>query len=217
MGKITPQTTYQDKGRVKIGGWVIYNYNNRVWGEQSMINVLEKSINTGAVFVEKKLGHSFFLYYIERFGFFEPTKIDLPEIYSKNPELRKGKEINFATASFGQGIEMTPIQLLRAYSAIANGGRLIRPYLVEKIIKNGKVKEIEPELSEPVISQKTATQLTSMLVAGKTGTAQIPFSSLDIEKAGYSEKTIQSFIGFAPAFNPRFLIMVKLDASCLQS
>jgi len=230
QGKITPQTTYQDEGKVKIGGWVIYNYNNRVWGKQSMINVLEKSINTGAVFVEKKLGHSFFLYYIERFGFFEPTKIDLPEIYSKNPELRKGKEINFATASFGQGIEMTPIQLLRAYSAIANGGRLVRPYLVEKIIKNGKTKEIEPELSEPVISQKTATQLTSMLisvvengfakgakipgyyVAGKTGTAQIPFSSLGIERAGYSEKTVQSFIGFAPAFNPRFLIMVKLDA-----
>jgi len=96
--------------------------------------------------------------------------------------------------------------------------------------KKNKIKEIEPELSEPVISQKTATQLTSMLisvvengfakmakipgyyVAGKTGTAQIPFSSLEIKKTGYSDQTIQSFIGFAPAFNPKFLIMVKLDA-----
>jgi len=224
--KITPQTTYLDKGEVKIGGYTIYNYDNRVYGEQTMTNVLEKSINTGAVFVEKLLPHHIFLNYIAKFGVFEPTGIDLPESFSENKEFKKGYEINFTTASFGQGIEMTAIQLARAYSAIANGGRLITPYLVERASPS---QVFEKNLGGQVISQKTASQLTAMLVsvvengfakaaripgyyiAGKTGTAQISFSALGIDKPGYSEKTIQTFVGFAPAFNPQFLILVKLD------
>jgi len=216
-GKITPQTTYTDEGKVQIGGWPIYNYDGRVYGEQTMTNVLEKSINTGAVFVESQLPHHIFLDYIQKFGIFEKSGIDLPEVYSGNEEFKKGYEINFATASFGQGIQMTPIQLARAYCAIANGGKLVRPHLVEDSL------EIEPQQSQ-VVSQKTASQLTAMLVsvtengfgkkakvpgyyiAGKTGTAQIP------EGGKYStEKTIQSFVGFAPAFNPQFLILVKLN------
>lgn len=230
QGVITPLTTYIDEGIVKIGGYSIYNYAGKIWGEQTMTNVLEKSINTGAVFVEKLLPHNVFLDYISKFGIFEPTGIDLPETYSENNEFKNGYEINFATASFGQGIEMTPIQLARAFSVIANGGKLVKPYLVEKIFENGKITEIHPKIvSDNIISQKTASQLTAMLVsvvengfakrakipgyyiAGKTGTAQIPFSTLGINKKGYSEKTWQSFIGFAPAFNPQFLILVKLD------
>jgi cell division protein FtsI/penicillin-binding protein 2 len=229
--KVTPQTTYQDPGEIKIDGYKIYNYEKRRYpGEITMTQVLEKSINTGAVFVQKKLGKDNFLKYIERFGFFQKTGIDLLEIYSENKEIKKMREINLATASFGQGIEITPIQLARAYCAIANGGKLVRPYLVEKIIKEGKVvKETQPEISLPIISPKTARELTTMLVsvvengfakrakipgyyiAGKTGTAQVPFSSLGIPKAGYSEKTIQTFVGYAPAFDPKFLILVKLD------
>jgi len=220
-GKITPQTTYVDEGKVKIGGYTIYNYDGRVWKEQTMTEVLEKSINTGAVFVEQRIPHNIFLEYISKFGFFEPSGINLQEIYSENKELKKGYEINFATASFGQGIEMTPIQLIKAYSVIANGGRLIKPYLVEQL------SDFQGE--EKVISQKTASQLTAMLVsvvengyaksaqipgyyvAGKTGTAQIAWSALNIDKKGYSDKTWQSFVGFAPAFNPEFLILVKLN------
>ena len=220
--KITPQTTYIDKGQVKIDGWPkpIYNYDERVHGEQTMTNVLEKSINTGAVFVEKLLPHYIFLNYIEKFGIFERTGIDLRESFSENKEFKQGYEINFATASFGQGIEMTAIQLARAYCAIANGGKLITPYLVV---------EKESKISEPIISSKTSSQLTAMLVsvvengfakrakipgyyiAGKTGTAQISFSALGINKKGYSEKTWQTFVGFFPAFSPQFLILVKLD------
>lgn len=227
--RITPQTTYVDSGEVKIGGYTIYNYDNRVWGKRTMTEVLERSINTGAVFVGKELGSSLFLKYIEKFGFFEPTGIDLPETYSKNKEFRKGYEINFATAAFGQGIEMTPIQLARAYSVIANGGRLVKPFVVEKISKKNEIIEIKPELSEPIIAPKIAAQLTAMLVsvvengfgkaarvpgyyvAGKTGTAQVPYSALGINRVGYSDKTIQTFVGYAPAFEPRFLILVKLD------
>ena len=225
-GKITPETTYHDPGEIKIGGYKIYNYARRTYpGELTMTNVLEKSINTGAVFAETQLGEALFLNYIKKFGFFEKTGIDLPEVYSENEEFKKGYEINFATASFGQGIEMTPIQLARAYCAIANGGKLIKPYLAEKILENGTLlNEIEPEISSSIISSKTARQLTAMLVsvvengfaksakipgyyiAGKTGTAQVA------EGGVYSpDKSIQTFVGFAPAFDPKFLILIKLD------
>jgi cell division protein FtsI/penicillin-binding protein 2 len=229
--KITPQTIYIDPGRIQIGAYTITNYDERTYGQQTMTGVLERSINTGAVFVERQLGHNNFLEYIKRFGFFEPTGIDLQEeIFSENKEFKKGYEINFVTASFGQGIEITPIQLARAFCAIANGGKLVRPYLAERISENGKTTEIKPEIFENrVISQRTASQLTAMLVsvvengfgkaakvpgyyiAGKTGTAQVPWSALGINKKGYSGKTWQSFVGFAPAFNARFLILVKLD------
>jgi len=128
---------------------------------------------------------------------------------------------------------MTGIQLVRAYSAIANNGQLVTPYLVDKILVDGREKT-PPNLekSEPpkqVISQKAAGQLTAMLVsvveqgsarrskipgyyiAAKTGTAQIAYSALGISKPGYSDKTFQTTIGFFPAFSPQFLILVKLD------
>lgn len=227
--KITPQTEYRDEGLVKIGGSTIFNYDQRVYGVQSMTNVLEKSINTGAVFAESQVGHKIFLDYAKKFGIFERTGVDIYETYSENKEFKKGYEINFATASFGQGIEMTALQLVRAYSAIANGGKLVKPYLVEKILEDGKEIKTEPVLSSQVISSKTASQLTAMLVsvvengfgkaakipgyyiAGKTGTAQVSFSALRIKKEGYSDRTIQTFMGFGPAFNPKFLILVKLD------
>lgn len=231
--KITPQTTYIDEGVLNIGGRTIYNYGQRTWGEKTMTEVLEKSINTGAVFAERQIGNKVFLDYVERFGFFSPTGIDLQgEVYSVNKELKKGYEANFATASYGQGIEITPLQLVRAYAAIANGGRLAKPYVVEKFLKDGRITETLPEISEErIISEKTASQLTAMLVsviengfskkaripgyyiAGKTGTAQMSWSSLGLgtSEEGYSEKTWQSFIGFGPAFGAKFVILVKLD------
>lgn len=219
-GKITPTSTYEDKGVVRIGGYKILNYEERIWEERTMTEVLEYSINTGAVFAQAQTGNKIFMDYLSRFGMFEATNVDLVgEIYSVNKELKKGYDINYATASFGQGIEITPMQLVRAYSALANGGRLITPYLKAK----------EPLLSEPVIAEKTSSQLTAMLVsvtengfaksarvpgyyvAGKTGTAQISYSALGDKKSGYSDKTVQSFIGYAPAFQPRFLVLVTLN------
>lgn len=228
-GRVDPKTTYVDKGIVNIGNRSVYNYDRRVYGEQTMTGVLEKSINTGAVFAEQKLGNKKFLEYIDEFGIFEPSDIDIPEVNSENREFKKGYEINFATAAFGQGIEMTPIQLVKAYTAIANGGKMMKPYVVEKILNGGKETEIQPYAVRQVISQKTSSQVTAMMVsvvengfgkaakvpgyyiAGKTGTAQIAFSALGINKPGYSDKTAQSFVGFGPAFDPRFLILVKLD------
>ncbi|PIP24830.1 MAG: hypothetical protein COX34_02075 [Candidatus Nealsonbacteria bacterium CG23_combo_of_CG06-09_8_20_14_all_36_12] len=223
--KITPQTTYHDPGMLKIDGWPIYNYDGRTYpGEITMTEVLEKSINTGAVFAEKETGHNNFLEYVKRFGFFEKTDIDLQgEIWSENKNLKSGREINYATASFGQGIEITPIQLVRAFSVIANGGKLVKPLVVE-----GSNSSLDVGGGQ-IISTRTASQLQAMMVsvvengyakktkipgyyiAGKTGTAQIPWIALGIDKSGYSEKTIQSFLGFAPAFNAKFLILVKLN------
>jgi cell division protein FtsI/penicillin-binding protein 2 len=189
-----------------------------------MTQVLEKSINTGAIFVEEQISHNVFIDYLDKFGFFEKTGIDTQEVFSENKEMKKGYDINYATAAYGQGIEMTPIQLVRAFCALVNGGKAPKPYLVSKIIENGKTIETQPELSDQIISQKTSSQVTTMMVSvvengygkaakipgyyigGKTGTAQIP------EGGKYSSnKTIQSFIGFGPAFSPRFVILVKLD------
>jgi len=223
--KIMPETKYTDTGAVKIGKYTIRNYANRVWGEQTMTAVLERSINTGAIFAEAQIGHKIFMNYVEKFGLFEKTGIDLNEIYSENSELKKGYEVSLANASFGQGIEMTPIQLVRAYSAIANKGVMTIPHLVKNA--NGKEKEVNSK--EQIILPKTASQVSAMMVsviekgyakaaripgyyvAGKSGTAQVSYSALGINKSGYSDETIQSFIGFAPAFSPKFLILVKLD------
>lgn len=229
-GAIKPTTTYIDRGILHIGGYTIENYDERYWGKRTMTEVLEYSINTGAVFAEQQLGHRNFISAIERFGIFKKTAIDLPgEVASQNREFRKGYEINFATAAFGQGIEMTALQIARAFTALANNGKLVTPYIVEEIIQpDGTIIPVEHSSTDAAaISPKTASQITSMLVsvvehgyaksarvpgyyvAGKTGTAQISFSALGISKKGYSEKTYQSFIGYAPAFNPRFLVLVR--------
>ena len=220
QGKITPETTYQDKGTVTISGRTIYNYDQKTYGKQTIAQVLAHSINTGAVFAEQQLGHRDFLKYLEKFQFFAPTNIDTAgEIYSENEVLKNGYDINFATASFGQGIAITPIQLIRSYTALANKGKLVVPFLVASRHKQHKQTQI--------LSAQTAIDVTTMLVdavdqnrvgkipgyyiAGKTGTAQIPWSVLGVNKAGYSEETVQSFLGYFPAYNPQFLILVKLD------
>ena len=228
--KITPETKYNDTGEIRVGGHTLRNYQGRSYGEVTMTEILEKSINTGAVYAGQRLGSDLFLEYLERFNFFEPTKIDLQgEVYSENREFKKGYEVNFATASFGHGIEITPIQLVSSFSSIANGGKVVNPHIVSKILKNGEITDVSSIDGEKVISSQAALQTTNMLVsvvegafsrraripgyyvAGKTGTSQIPWSVLGENKKGYSNKTWQSFVGFAPAFNPEFLILVKLD------
>jgi len=215
--KITPETTYEDPGEIRINGWVIRNYDNRKYpGKITMTEVLEKSINTGAVFAQRQVEGFVFLDYLKKLGIFEKTGIDLPEIFSENKEIKQGREINFATASFGQGIALTPIQLAKIYCAIANGGKMVIPHLRKDF----------PQIEEKkVLSKETTTKLTQMLIsvvengfakrakiegyfiAGKTGTALQP----KIGQKGYSEKTWQSFVGFFPAQNPKYLILIKLD------
>jgi stage V sporulation protein D (sporulation-specific penicillin-binding protein) len=221
-GKITPQTKYQDQGFVQIGGYTLRNYAQRVWGQQTMTEVLEKSINTGAVYAQKLVSNDVFMEYFEKLELFQPTGIELQgEAFSQNLSFKEGYEVNFANASYGQGIALNSMQIFKAFSALANGGRIHDPFIVEReqLISEGR----------KVFSPLTSSQITSMMisvtengfaktarvpgyyVAGKTGTAQVSWSSLGINKRGYSDKTIQSFIGYAPAFDPAFVILVKLD------
>jgi cell division protein FtsI/penicillin-binding protein 2 len=225
-GIVSPQTIYKDIGYVKIGEYTIKNFNERIFGDSSMSDVLEKSINTGTMFVENKIGDEVFLDYVINMGFGQQTGIDLPsEVSGDITNLYSGRKINYLTASFGQGIAVTPLQLINSYSVIANGGRLMRPYVGDRIIdKSGNTVTTEPEVLSIPISEKTAAMLTTMLVgavdngfdkagvvgydiAGKTGTAQIP----DDTGSYLEDDFIHNFVGFAPAYNPEFVILIKLD------
>jgi len=223
---VTPETVYEDTGAVQIKGYTIRNFNLQAHGAETMTQVLEKSLNTGAVFAERKLGHEQFSYYLARFGFGERAGIDLPgEISGSLANLEAGREIDFATAAFGQGVAVTSLQMATAIAAIANGGNLMRPYVVDRIIDDAGVETVtSPMVRRRVIAKETSEAISKMLVsvvrsgfenraridgyfvAGKTGTAQIPNPS----GGGYSQDVIHSFVGYAPAFNPRFLIFLQV-------
>ena len=218
-------TVMDEAGPVQVGDYTIKTWNNEYHGAQTMTDVIQHSSNVGMVYVEKKLGKEKFITYIRSFGFGKPTGIDLEDEIS--PELRRDNEwgeIDLATASFGQGIAVTPLQMIRAVSTIANGGRLVEPQMVRKTIDaKGKVIEIKPKLGKQIISRQAAEITTEMMInavdngeakwakpkgyriAGKTGTAQIPVS-------GHYDntKTIASFVGFAPADDPAFVMLVTL-------
>ena len=224
IGKVTPETTYVDTGSLQIGGYKIANAAEKSYGLSSMTRVLEKSINTGAVFVGRAIGHEAFKKYVQAFGFDHTTGVDLNnELAGNISNFNENREINDATASFGQGIAVTPLQVVMAISALANDGKIMKPFLVEKNIQPDNTEIVtRPEVIYQPITAQTAHTLTKMLVstvengydkiklknytiAGKTGTAQIP----DVH--GYSEETIHSFVGYAPAYDPAFIIFIKMD------
>lgn len=227
-GKVGPNTTYTDPGVEKIDTFEIKNSDEQAHGVQTMRQVLEKSLNTGTIFVERLLGRGAFQSGVEAFGFGKKTGIELsPESVGNISSLKKKAEVYGATASFGQGITVTPIQLASSFAALANGGRLLRPYIVDEIVyPDGQRKRTEPvEVGRP-ISARTSELMKGMLVsvverghgatagvpgyfvAGKTGTAQVASS----RGGGYLEGAIVStFAGFAPADHPAFVMVVKMD------
>ena len=223
---VTPDTTYTDTGEVKFGPFVIHNFDEKAHGVQTMSQVIENSLNTGMIFVSRLLGKEKQLDYTKRFGLGEKTGIDLiGEVSGNISKLNKMKDIDFATASFGQGISVTPIQVASALGAIANHGVLMQPYVVERIVDgSGNSTEKKPVAVRTVVSKEAAETMTKMMVgavrngfenragikgyfiAGKTGTAQIPKSG----GKGYSDSVIHTFVGYAPAFDPKFLVLLEL-------
>lgn len=212
-------------GPLDLGGFSIRTWNNQYVPEINMKDTIIHSDNTGMVFVGRKLGLDKFYDYFKNFGFGETTGIDLQD--ETSPDIREKnswKEIDLATASFGQGIAVTPIQMITAVSAIANGGYLMEPHIVKKIRDEQGSFEIKPKITRQVIKEGVAKVITEIMVAavnegeakfarpkgfrvaGKTGTAQIPV-------AGHYDpnKTIASFVGFAPADNPRFVMLIRYD------
>lgn len=226
-GKIRPETTYSDPGLLKFGAYTIRNFDGKAYGVQTMTQVLEKSLNTGAVYAERLLGGERFRDYVRRFGFGKNVGIDFPSEISGNIEnVERGADLELATASFGQGIAVTPLQMVSAIAAIANGGVRMQPYLVEKVISDsGNEAFTGPKKIDEPIRGETAETLTKMLVsavrngfenhagvpgyfvAGKTGTAQIPRS----DRRGYSDEVIHTFVGYAPAFHPKFVALFQLN------
>ncbi len=224
--KITPQTTYEDTGEVKVGGYPIRNFDKKAHGIKTMTEVLEESLNTGAMFAAEIVGKDLFTKYVKDFGFGKNTGITLDkEVPGNISQLDKDGVIYYLTSSFGQGITVTPLQLATAYAAIANGGILPKPYIVSEIIKQDKTSQtFAPQEVRRVISQKTASTLSGMLVsvvekgydkkgkvkgyylAAKTGTAQMPDGS-----GGYSRETIHTFIGYGPIINPKYVMLLKLN------
>ncbi len=224
-GKIKPDTKFNEDGPIKIGEFSINTWNQKYHGEISISQILEYSSNVGMVFVQKQLGSDLLLKYLNNLGFGQLTDIDLEE--ENSPLLRPKSdwyEIDYASASFGQGIAVTPLQMVRAVGAIANGGRLMRPYIVKSIKdKNNRVINISTKTDKEVFKKEAASMLTEMMVsavdngetrlikpagykiAGKTGTAQMAI-------AGHydAEKTIASFVGFAPVGKPKFVMLVTI-------
>lgn len=232
-GKITPYTTYNDKGSIMIEGWnkPIKNADFERKGGHGVVTmntVLEESLNTGAIFAMLQVGADIFSEYVQNFGFGEKTGIELGSESAGNIDnlLRRNiRKIDAATSSFGQGIAVTPLQMTMSYAAIANKGVLVKPYIVKEIISGDDSLVIQPRTIRQVISEETASQISAMLVnvvdgghakkagvdgyyvGGKTGTAQIPS-----KQGGYEEyKFIHTFVGMAPIDDPKFVMLVKLD------
>ncbi|MDE2311891.1 MAG: penicillin-binding protein 2 [Patescibacteria group bacterium] len=227
-GKIAPDTTYVDKGEVTVDNYTIKNAEPGGHGQITMTEALDLSLNTGAIFAENQLGNQAFAQYLQSFGFGKKTGVELTETAGDLNGLKGNITVNYDTASFGQGISVTPLQMAVAYAALANGGKLMRPYIVQsKIYPDGKVVTTQPQQVGQPVSAKAANAVTAMLVdvvenglgkrakvdgyfiAGKTGTAQVARKD---GKSGYEpDDNIGSFIGYGPVENPQFVMVVRID------
>jgi cell division protein FtsI/penicillin-binding protein 2 len=224
-GVIEPDTVCDIcSGPYKVDKYSIETWNNKYYPGSTMTDVIVHSDNVGMVFVANKLGRERMYEYLDKFGMGQLTGIDLQGEMS--PALREKNNwniVDLATASFGQGIAVTPIQLITAVSAIANGGEMMTPQVVDELVGETWEEDVKPVKVADIISEEAARNITGMMVeaakngeskwthqggfkvAGKTGTAQIPISG------HYDEtKTIASFIGFAPFDNPKFVMLVTL-------
>ncbi len=230
-GVVTPQTTYDDKGEVTIDKKQIFNFDKKGRGPgTTMQDVLTQSLNTGMVFVYQHLGKQKMYDYMMSYGINNKTGIDLPKetsglVSNLTNNLKNSRDIEYANAAFGQGIALTPLETIRALASLSNGGNLVVPHLVSSIKYNdGTEKKITYPTSRVKISEKTSEEITGMMVtvmdksfdklspgiehysiAVKTGTAQVADSATG---GYYKDRHTHSFIGFFPAYNPKFVIFL---------
>lgn len=225
-GVLNAKTTYVDKGSIIVDGLKISNFDGKSRGLIDMQHVLNESLNVGMVFVASKLGHKALADYYTRLGFGEETGIDLPgEIRGKIANLNSPRDVEYATAAFGQGIAMTPIETVRALSALGNGGTLPNPHIVKRIdYTTGLSKTLSYPDGPRIFKPETSEEITRMLVtvaddallggtvkmprytfAAKTGTAQM---AKEDGKGYYSDRYLHSFFGYFPAYKPKFIVFL---------
>jgi cell division protein FtsI/penicillin-binding protein 2 len=226
-GMVLPDDTFVDTGEIEVGGHTIRNWDGEAWGPQTMVGCLEHSLNVCLAYIaSQRLGAETLYDYLASFGIGRLTGVDLAgEVPGqlRTPTHPDWTESDLGTNAFGQGVSVTPIQLMASVSAIANGGEMVQPHVVREVVSSdGAYWPAPTSLGRPV-SGRTAETLTRMLeesvtdeallteldgyrFAGKTGTAQIP------SDYGYDPNlTVASFIGWGPLPNPRFLVLVRID------
>lgn len=225
-GVVTPDTTYYDPGWIEVGGVEIHNSSGGV-GERTMADILIHSLNVGAAWLSTRMGARVFYHYLLAFGLGRPTGVDLAgeaagQLWLPD-DYEHWHDSNLGTNAFGQGLAVTPLQVITAVATVANDGVRLRPHVVSKrIAPDGSVYTQRPIVEAQVISPQTAQMVTEMMeqtveagkvarvegyrIAGKSGTAQIPVPG------GYDRNaTITSFVGFGPLPDPQLIILVKLD------
>lgn len=226
FGAISPDTTYFDSGSIILNNRQISNFDGRGRGHVPMQEVLNSSLNTGAAFVVGQMGNQNFARYMFDFGLGESSGIDLPnEAGNLVENLSSSRDLEYATASFGQGIAFTPISTVRALSVLANGGQLITPHLIKKVdYKNGLPRKISHPEGRRVLKEETSEEISRMLVnvvdtallgggvkmenysiAAKTGTAQV---AKEDGRGYYDDRFFHTFFGYFPAFDARFLVFL---------
>lgn len=224
-GAITPESTYYDSGSVTFDGYTIRNFDGKGRGTVPIQQILSQSLNTGVSHIVQQMGKSKFREYFYGFKLNSETGIDLPNEVHGIDNLNSPRDVEYATASFGQGIAMTPIAAARALATLGNGGYLVTPHLAKKIrYDDGTEREVKYPLGQQVLSAQTSEEISRILttvvddallggkvalphhtIAAKTGTAQIP----DPQNGGYYEdKYLHSFFGYFPAFDPEFLVFM---------
>jgi cell division protein FtsI/penicillin-binding protein 2 len=225
-GAVKPKTTFLDTGSIEVGGTIIRNWNGGAWGLQDMLGCMQHSLNVCLAWVATQLRANRFYQYMQDFGLGHLTGVDMA---GENPGRLKlpgdgdWYEADLGTNSFGQGVAVTPIQMIMAVSALANEGEMVHPRIVLSTIADGKQYDTKARISGTPISPKTAKRITDLLatslevessvalvdgyrVAGKTGTAEIP------TPFGYtSNQTNASFVGWGPIDDPQFLVYVWLE------
>jgi stage V sporulation protein D (sporulation-specific penicillin-binding protein) len=228
LGLVTPNSTYNDTGAAYIGSSVIRNWDYSTNGITSVTQILQRSLNTGAVWMSGLVGPDKFYDYMKRFGIGTATGVGLggePDGLLRTNSDPNWSEVDRATNSFGQGIAATPLQVITAISSLINGGRLMRPYIVQEMDTPQGPRAFAPVVVRQVVKEDTAQQLVDMMnqvvegvpghlaavqgyhVGGKTGTT----TGATLADGTVHDGNVASFIGFAPVRDPQFTMLVKLD------
>jgi len=226
-GTVAPSTTFIDTGAIEVGGIIIQNWNRDAWGQQDMVGCLQHSLNVCLAWISSQMGTQAFYNYMERFGLGHPTGVDLSGEATgrlKVPGDGDWYPVDLGTNAFGQGVSVTPLQMLMAVSSFVNDGRMVTPHVLYSMVRDGHQYNVPPQYAGSPISPQTARTITDMLalsleeessqallpgyrLAGKTGTAQIPTDY------GYDPyHTNASFIGWGPVDDPQFMVYIWMES-----